>query len=104
MLVVAAECRILPDHWQEFEEEMARITDFVRAEPGCTRYDTTTSIEEPGLFLILEEWESKEHLNSHLETSHMKEHKVLTADWTAEPVRLTLYEVLSVEHLIPDSH
>jgi len=99
MLVVAAECRILPDHWQEFEEEMARITNLVRAEPGCTRYDTSTSTEEPGLFLILEEWENRDHLDAHLETIHMKKHKSLTADWTAEPIRLSLYETLSVQRL-----
>ncbi len=99
MLVVAAECRILPDHWQEFEEEMARITDLVRAEPGCTRYDTTTSVEEPGLFLILEEWESRAHLEAHLETDHMKEHKTLSSGWIAEPTRLSLYETLSVQRL-----
>lgn len=99
MLVVIAECRVLPDHWQEYEEEMEQITDLVRSEPGCLRYDTTTSIEEPGLFYILEEWESKAHQDTHLQTPHMVNHKKVAADWAAEPVRLSLYEVLTTQRI-----
>lgn len=99
MLVVIAECRILPDHWQEFEEEMEKITELVKSESGCLRYDTTTSIEEPGLFYIIEEWESKEHFNAHLKTPHMVNHKNVAATWAAKPVRLSLYEVLTIQHI-----
>jgi quinol monooxygenase YgiN len=99
MLVVVAELKVLPEYWQEFEDEMEHITELVRTEPGCLRYNTTTSIEEPGLFYILEEWESRDHLNTHLETAHMKEHKNVTAGWAAEPVRLSLYETLTIERI-----
>jgi len=99
MLVVVAECRVLPDNWQDFEEEMTRITELVRAEPGCLRYDTTTSTEEPGLFIILEEWESKSHLDEHLATEHMKKHSEITAEWSTGPVHLSLYEVETVERV-----
>lgn len=100
MLVVAAECRILPDHWQDFEEQMERLTPQVRAEPGCHRYDTLTSTEEPGLFVILEEWESNDHLHSHLATPHMREHQEISSTWSSEPVKLSIYQVSTVEKSI----
>lgn len=99
MLVVIAECRILPDHWHEFEEEMETITDLVRSEPGCLRYDTTTSIEEPGLFYIIEEWESQDHFDTHLKTPHMINHKKVSTDWAVDPVRLSLYETRTVQRI-----
>jgi len=99
MLVVAAECRILPDHWQDFEDSIIDIVESVRSEPGCLRYDITTSIEEPGLFIILEEWESRDHLNAHLETVHINEHNKKTAEWAKAPIKLSIYENVSVQRI-----
>lgn len=99
MIVVVAECRILQEFWQEFEEQINLLSPVVREEVGCIRYDTLTSIEEPGLFIIFEEWESRKYLDDHLDTIHMKDHFSKSAPWLAEPVFLSSYEVSAVERI-----
>ncbi len=97
MIVVVAECQVIEDHWQDFEEQMLGLTQIVRSESGCLRYDIMTSSEEPGLFIILEEWESQDHLDAHLTTTHMQEHFDQVTPWHAKPVQLTMYTVHSCE-------
>lgn len=99
MIVVAAECRIQEDHMKDFENQMKQLSPLVRDEPGCDRYDTLISVMEPGLFIILEEWESKNHLDDHLERIHMKDHMALTTTWLSEPISLSLYEVSGVDRI-----
>lgn len=36
-------------------------------EPGCVRFDVFHSQSEPQFFLLIEEWESDEHLAAHKE-------------------------------------
>ena len=93
MIVVAAECRILQEHWQDFEEQMIRLIPLVREEPGCLRYEGLTSVDEPGLFVFFEVWETRRALDEHLATPHMKEHMAITTPWASEPVNLSVYEV-----------
>jgi quinol monooxygenase YgiN len=100
MIVVVAECHVIEDHWQDFEEKMLALTQVVRSESGCLRYDIMTSSEEPGLFIILEEWESQDHLDAHLNTTHMQEHYDQVSHWYAKPVQLTIYTVDSCEKAI----
>lgn len=99
MIVVAAERRILENYRQNFEKQMNLLTPIVRKEVGCLRYDTLSSVQEPGLFIILEEWESKKHLDDHLASPHMKEHKAITAPWSEEPLFLSLYVIDTVERI-----
>jgi quinol monooxygenase YgiN len=36
-----------------------------RLEPGCARFEVYHSHENPSLFLLVEQWESQEHLDAH---------------------------------------
>lgn len=42
-----------------------------RAEVGCLNYDLHRSVDDPRTFLFHENWESKGHLDRHLETPHL---------------------------------
>ncbi len=82
MIVVAAERRIIENKRQDFLKQMSKLTPIVRKETGCLRYETLSNVEEPGLYIIPEEWESKKHLDDHLASPHMTEHKAITAPWS----------------------
>lgn len=43
----------------------------IRAERGCIRYDYYLSEKDPGELLLIEQWESKEHQQTHIAQSHM---------------------------------
>lgn len=100
MLIVVAECRILPEFWQDFEEEMMGLVTAVRSEAGCNRYEILTSVEEPGLFIILEEWVDESALQAHLQTIHMVEHIQRSQAWQQQPVRLSKYLVSESEKIV----
>ncbi len=93
MLLIAARCRIHPEHCEDFALQVERIIPLVRAEPGCRRYELHANVFEEGLFVFNEEWETQAHLDVHIATSHMREHFALCADWMAAPTELTVYEV-----------
>ena len=56
-----------PDSLEEFvalaQEKMVRPT---QAAPGCLRYELWQDLDEPGRFVIIEEWESEEAHAAHL--------------------------------------
>lgn len=47
------------------------IADEVRKEDGCIRYDYYFSEKDKNEILLIEEWESFEHQQKHLDTPHM---------------------------------
>ena len=47
------------------------IVDEIRKENGCIRYDYYYSEKDPNEILLIEEWESKEHQQIHIEQPHM---------------------------------
>jgi quinol monooxygenase YgiN len=100
MLLVAARCRVRPDHCQDFVHQVDRIIPVVRAEPGCTRYELHADVFEEGLFIFCEEWESQKQLDDHIATPHMQDHFVKCAAWMAAPTELTIYEVSGLQTVV----
>ena len=100
MLLVAARCRVRPDHCQDFVHQVDRIIPVVRAEPGCTRYELHADVFEEGLFIFCEEWESQKQLDDHIATPHMQDHFVKCAGWMAAPTELTVYDVSGLQTVL----
>jgi len=42
-----------------------------RKEDGCISYELYQDKDNPGKFVFIEEWQSKEHLDIHLKTPHL---------------------------------
>ena len=47
------------------------IVDAIRAEAGCIRYDYYLSEKDPNELLLIEQWETKAHQQTHLTQPHM---------------------------------
>ena len=62
---------------QGFEKEVEQILKKLIAptleEDGCINYDLHQSIDTPGVYVFHENWQSKSHLDDHLQTDHIKE-------------------------------
>ena len=93
MLLVDAQCTILPERREEFLREVRSIIPVVRNEAGCRRYDLVSDTQSPSTFHFIEEWESQRHLDDHLARPHMRDYFAKTALCHAAPTRLTVYEV-----------
>ncbi len=52
------------------EAELRALLGPTRKEEGCWQYDLHHGIEQPGMFLLHEVWESREHHTEHTKTPH----------------------------------
>ena len=93
MLLVDAQCTIIPDRREDFLREVHSIIPVVRKEAGCTRYDLVADIVNPTIFHFIEEWESQRYLDEHLTQPHMKDYFAKTSKCHAVPTLLKVYEV-----------
>ncbi len=57
------------------------ILEAVRAEDGCIRYDYYLSEKDPNELLLIEQWESKNHQQIHIEQPHMAELRSFKNDY-----------------------
>ena len=66
------------------------ILDAIRAEDGCIRYDYYLSEKDPNEILLIEQWESKAHQQTHIAQPHMAELRGFKDDYIT---KTTLGEV-----------
>lgn len=100
MIHVLAQIETTPGHRDDFLAEFAQVAVLVRQEEGCIEYgaavDTVTEIPVQNFIgdnavLIIEKWESTEHLKAHLVASHMIDYRVRIKDFV-QSVRLQVLE------------
>jgi len=95
MLLIDAQCSIIPKRQSDFIREIGKIIPLVRTEAGCHRYDCFSDVSIPGIFHFIEVWESENHLRDHIAQPHMQEYFAQSAPWQSSPTQLTRYEILS---------
>lgn len=85
MIHVLAFVETVPGHRDDFLAEFAQVAVLVRQEAGCLEYgaavDTVTGIAaqmplSETAVVIIEKWESVEHLKAHLVAAHMTDYRV----------------------------
>ena len=85
MIVVVGQFRFPVDRMDEARPAMRQVIEATRAEPGCVQYNYGEDVLDPGLIRVSELWQSREHLNAHMQTAHM-------AQWQRERAELGLSE------------
>ena len=73
MYTIAVVFKCLDGKREAFVERVKNegIRDAVLAEDGCRRYDYYFSDADASELLLIEEWESKSHQQTHIEQPHM---------------------------------
>ena len=80
---VVAHLTSKPDTIEETRKALERFIDPTRAEAGCIYYELMQNNDDPTDFTFIEEWESNETLDAHLESSHINAFKVHAAELLA---------------------
>ena len=62
------------------------VLDAIRYENGCVKYDYYLSEEDPNELLLLEQWESKPHQQTHIAQPHMVRLRELKPDYITETI------------------
>ena len=70
MLKVVAKNYANPDHLDEALSLCRELVEITRREKGCISYGVYRDAEHPELLTMIEEWESREALNAHLQSEH----------------------------------
>lgn len=77
-VTVVARIKAKPEALTKVREELLKLIEPTRKESGCISYDLHQDNADTTLFFFLENWESKELLDKHLESEHIKAYLKLT--------------------------
>ena len=76
------------------KNEILALIGPTRAEPGCLNYDLHQSCDDKALFMLYENWVSKEDLDNHLAMPYLQAFLGKAPELVAEPVQIALWEML----------
>ncbi len=62
---------------------------------GCIKYELFQDNADPKILTIIEEWESQELLDRHMEAKHFKELVPLLGELCEKPGEINLYRLLA---------
>jgi quinol monooxygenase YgiN len=74
--VVVATYRAQEGAAEEVKEHLKRMVTPTNQEPGCRSYDVYRSVEDDGVFVLVEVYEDEESFQQHRAASHFDEHIV----------------------------
>ena len=93
-LTVVALVKARPGQEAVLRQELLALIPTTRQEPGCINYDLHQATDEPGSFLLHENWTSKQHLDDHLNRPHLKAFLDKADALLSEPPRITLWSLI----------
>jgi len=93
-LTVVARAKAKPGREAELEQAMRAIVAPTHQEPGCVRYTVHRSLTDPGVFLTVEHWTSKEAVDRHFAADYVQALLKKVPDLLIDPPDITLYELL----------
>jgi quinol monooxygenase YgiN len=92
-LTIIATIIAKPDQIDLVKTELEKVVAPTRQEDGCLQYDLHQNNEKPEHFFMLENWESRELWQAHLESDHFKTFAAATEGALAE---LAIHEMTQV--------
>ena len=79
---------------EQVRQRVMSLMGPTRSEPGCINYDLHQSVDDKSLFLLYENWVSKDDLDKHLEMPYLKAWREEAKDLLEKPTEVTLWEKL----------
>lgn len=78
----------LPQKREAFLQKMKStgILDAIRAEEGCLKYDYYLSEKDPCELLLIEQWETRQHQQTHISQPHMDRLREFKGDYIANTI------------------
>ena len=64
--------KVLPEKRMELSQTITSLAGSIRMESGCQRCDFCRSMEDENGLFLLEEWDTRENLMSHLKSGRFK--------------------------------
>jgi quinol monooxygenase YgiN len=71
MIIISGTIPIQPDKREAAYAAALEMADATQKEAGCITYDFYSSVRDPNMILVYEEWETDAALTAHFATPHM---------------------------------
>lgn len=91
---VLARLEALPGKEKQLEDVLMGLIEPSRNEATCISYDLHKCHDNPAAFMFYEHWESKEALEVHLQTAHLKYAQAKMEGLLAKPGEVTFWEMI----------
>ena len=72
MILVIIRMTALSEKRMEFSQTIASLSGLIRMEKGLQRCDFCQSIEDENRLFLLEEWDTRENLMTHMKSDHFR--------------------------------
>lgn len=92
MIYVVATSKVKPEGRAAYIAGAKECIAATQKEKGCIYYDSHTSINDPDTFVVVERWETRDDLNAHGRSAHMKTWRALSGPLKVSP---TVIEIIS---------
>ena len=100
-LTVIAEIKAKSGCEAALKQELLKLVAPTHQEEGCLDYDLHESLERAGEFVFYENWTSREALEEHLESAHLKAFRTVSGELLREPVKIALYQRIAAKKGLP---
>ena len=79
---------------EKMKQQLMTLLGPTRAEKGCINYTLHQSVQNRTIFMLYENWVSKNDLDEHMKTPHFKSHREKQAEMLAEPSDISIWEII----------
>lgn len=93
LFTVVARIKAKPGNEAAVATELHKLVEPSRRDRGCVNYDMHVSLDDPGLYLFHENWETKADWEAHMQTSHLEAWRSVSDGLLAEFELMTLEKV-----------
>ncbi len=94
-VTVVARIKAKKDMDESVKQELMALVAPTRSEKGCINYDLHRSLNDRSVFMVYENWVSKEDLDKHLTMPYMRDFMEKAKKLLAEPADIALWERIS---------
>ncbi|STX40546.1 Antibiotic biosynthesis monooxygenase [Legionella donaldsonii] len=77
------------------KEALLALVNPSRQESGCIEYHFYQGQDNPCEFVCFEEWESRSHLDQHMQTNHLRACLAKIEVWLGKPVSMIISDKIS---------
>jgi quinol monooxygenase YgiN len=86
VLTIIARVKAKPGMEQRMQQDLLALLAPTRSEAGCITFDLLIDINDPTVFMLYENWESKAALDAHFEQPYVKQVLQAYEVTLAEPI------------------
>ena len=92
MIKVVAKHYAQTDKMEKILELCKELVAETRKEKGCITYEVFLNVNDPSIYTMIEEWESQENLDAHMQSEHFKRIIPVIGEYLTKDTEVDIYK------------